>query len=86
MHDIIYELKPKYYEKGSILSKPDDKTSSLIFVEDGCLEVYTMSDGNEFILDRLYRGSCLNHRTFFMEDLMYVYVRCAKNSILLGLE
>lgn len=57
-----------------------------MFVEDGCIEVYTMSDGNEFVIDRLYRGSCLNQRTFFMEDLMYVYVRCAKNTILLELD
>jgi len=86
LHDLIHQLKPKYYEKGTILLKPDDTYSSLYFVEDGCLEIYTTFEGNEFIIERLYRGSSLNARTFFMEDLMYVYVRCAKNTIILDLE
>jgi len=86
LHDLIYQLKQRYYEKGTILLKPDDTYSSLYFVEDGCLEVYTLFEGNEFIIERLYRGSTLNARTFFMEDLMYVYVRCAKNTVVLDLE
>jgi CRP-like cAMP-binding protein len=45
--------------------------------------LFTKFEGNEFILERLYRGSCLNFRAFFMDDLMYVYVRCCKDTTLL---
>ena len=44
--------------------KPDDKSNAMYFVESGCLEIYTIGEGNEFIIDRLYRGSCLNYRSF----------------------
>lgn len=66
--------------------KPDDKSETLWFVESGILEIYTMCEGNEFIIDRLYQGSCLNYRSFLQEDLIYVYVRCAKSSNLLFID
>ena len=69
-----------------MLLRTEDHANSLLFVEAGVLELYTNFEGNEFIIQRLYRGSALNSRAFFMEDLMYVYVRCAKNSIILELE
>lgn len=86
LHDIMYSLKPKYFEKGQVLIKPDDKTDTLHFVEAGILEVYTLFEGNEFVLERLYRGSALNFRSFFMEDLFYCNVRCKSNVILLDIE
>jgi len=50
------------------LLKPDDQANVLYFVEDGAVELYTTFEGNEFILERLYRGSALNFRAFFMDD------------------
>lgn len=55
-------------------------------VEDGAVELYTTFEGNEFIIERIYRGSALNFRAFFMDDLMYVYARCCKNTTLLELD
>jgi hypothetical protein len=43
-------------------------------------------EGNEFVIEKLYKGSALNYRAFFMEDQMYVHVRCAKNTKLLAFE
>lgn len=57
----------------------------MYFIEDGAVELYTTFEGNEFVLERLFKGSCLNFRAFFMDDSMYVYVRCSKNSTLLEL-
>jgi CRP-like cAMP-binding protein len=66
-------LKPKYYEKGDVLMKPDDVSDSIFFIEEGVVEVYTLFEGNIFVLDRLYRGSVMNYRTFFIDDLNYIY-------------
>jgi CRP-like cAMP-binding protein len=54
-------------------------------MEDGVVELYTSFEGNEFVLERLYRGSSMNYRAFFMEDLMYVFAKCVKHSVLLEL-
>lgn len=38
-------------------------------------------NGQEFILEKLFRGSIINYRTFFMEDDGKVYYRFGRNSI-----
>jgi CRP-like cAMP-binding protein len=86
MHDIIYSLKPKQYEKGTVLYKPEDDVTSVLFIQEGVVELFTYFEGNEFVIERLYRGSVLNFRAFFMDDLMYVYVRCAKATTVLEFE
>ena len=40
----------------------------------------------EFILEKLFRGSIINYRTFFMEDDGKVYYRFGRNSICAVLE
>ena len=57
----------------------------LMFVEQGVIEVYTEFEGNEFILDTLYPGSIINQRSFLLEDLMSVSIRCKENSAILEL-
>jgi CRP-like cAMP-binding protein len=47
--------------------KPGDDATSLLFLQSGVIEVYTILEGQEFILERLFRGSVINYRTFFME-------------------
>lgn len=57
-----------------------DEIDSILFIYSGELEVYTELGEIEFIIDRLYAGSCLNHRSFFhKDDQMNVSVRCKEN-------
>lgn len=49
------------------------------------MEVYTHFENEEFVLERLYAGSAVNHRAFFMQDLMYVNVKCTTQTKLLEL-
>lgn len=78
-HDLIHKLGPIAYERGQVILKEFSNANSLLFVEYGVVEVYTFFEGNEFIIDRLHSGSVINYRSFFMEDLMYVNLRCKEN-------
>jgi len=41
------------------------------------VEIYTtMDNGVEFVIERLYRGSVINHRSFITEDKIDVNARC----------
>jgi hypothetical protein len=41
------------------------------------VEVYTsMDNGVEFVIERLYRGSVINHRSFIIEDKIDISARC----------
>ena len=42
------------------------------------VEIYTtMDNGVDFIIERLYRGSVLNHRSFLLKDKLDICARCA---------
>ena len=83
--DIMFALKSKQFEKDEMVLAEDNNADSLLFIEEGCLEVYTHFEANEFIIERLYRGSALNHRAYFMKDNMYVNIRCSKEAKVLEL-
>lgn len=57
----------------------EQTVNSVFFIENGVVETYTTFEGNEFVLEQLYRGSVINHQAFFMQDCMYVDVRCQKD-------
>lgn len=41
------------------------------------VEIYTtMDNGVDFIIERLYRGSVMNHRSFLLRDKIDIYARC----------
>lgn len=41
------------------------------------VEIYTtMDNGVTFVIERLYRGSVINHRSFITEDKIDVNARC----------
>ena len=85
LHDLIYKLIPKQYEKGQILLKEYSSVDSLLFVEYGLVEVFFEIEGNEFIVDNIHSGSVINYRSFFMEDIMHVTMRCKANTKILEL-
>lgn len=46
-------------------------------IHNGMVEIHTKLDnGVEFIIERLYRGSVLNHKTFITEDKIDVNASC----------
>ena len=82
LHDIIYNLQVKKYQKGTHLQLPGDNATVLYFLQDGVIEIYTKTENDhEFILEKLFRGSIVNFRTFFMEEGGKVYYRFGRNSI-----
>lgn len=82
LHDIIYNLKALKFNKNDILQKPGDNATELFFLQDGVIEIFTRTENNfEFVLEKLFRGSIINYRTFFMEEDGKVFYRFGRNSI-----
>ena len=46
------------------------------------IEVYTEFEKKEFVIERLFKGSIVNYRTFFMEERGTVSLRFAAPSVL----
>ena len=83
--DIMFALASRNYEKEELVLTEENNAEALLFIDDGILEVYTHFEANEFILERLGRGTALNHRAYFMKDSMYVNIRCIKEAKVLSL-
>lgn len=47
--------------------------------------MYTKFENNEFVVEQLHKGSAINHRAFFMQDQMYVNLRCQTDAKILYL-
>lgn len=51
-------------------------------MQSGMIEVYTEFEGKEFVIERLFKGSIVNYRTFFMQESGSVSLRFAAPSVL----
>ena len=49
------------------------------------IELYTTFEDHNFVLERLWRGSVMNYRTFFQDYEAQVFTRCLSKTILLEL-
>lgn len=68
--------------KGTELQKAGADADELFFLQNGIIEVYTEFEKKEFVIERLFKGSIINYRTFFMEDRGSVSMRFATHSVL----
>lgn len=85
LHDLMHKMVPKKYDAGHVIVKEVTVASSMFFVVSGVVESYTTMEGNEFVLDRLYSGSVINYRSFFLEDINCISYRAKENCQLLEL-
>lgn len=76
MSDILYQMPPKYYEKGEYICKIGQVGDTLLIVERGEVDIKTTMEGNEFMIDRLIPGTVINYRTFLLDDLIDVDMIC----------
>lgn len=85
LYDIIYLLDTKTMIKGEQLSNAGDDANELFFLQSGMIEVYMEFEGKEFVVERLFKGSIVNYRTFFMYEKGAVSMRFAAPSVLKAL-
>lgn len=85
-HEVMYSFIGGNYPKDTYLQCPGDNATSLYFLQEGVIEIETKCDNEvEFTLEKLFRGSVINYRTFFMEEDGMVYYKFGKDSILFEL-
>lgn len=84
-HDIMYSFIGENFSKDEYLQEPGDNATALYFLQEGVIEIETKCDDIDFTLEKLFRGSVINYRTFFMEEDGQCYYKFGKNSILFTL-
>ena len=75
--DIIYTLKQENFERGALIFKTDEVAKVMFVLQNGIVEILTQMDkGVDFVIERLFRGAVINHRSFLLNDQIDVSARC----------
>lgn len=81
--DFIYKMEDRFYHNGELIVTQGRPCKGLMILASGVAEVYTVCEGSEFIIDRLYAGSIINERSFLLDEVNEVNIRCLKSCIVL---
>jgi hypothetical protein len=63
-------MRQLFFLKDEYISREMTKTDGFMIVANGCVELFTEFEGNEFIIERVQVGGILNARSFLVEDLV----------------
>ena len=67
--DIIFTLKQENFERGALIFKNDEVAKVMFIIQNGIVEILTQMDkGVDFVIERLFRGAVINHRSFLLND------------------
>jgi CRP-like cAMP-binding protein len=72
-------MKQKQLEKGAYLYKLDTNSSEMYIIQSGVVEITHFMKGSkdkEFLIERLYRGSIINHNSFLLNDGIDTNAKC----------
>ena len=67
-HEILYKFKKIKLEKGGFIYRNGDIARQMYIIQSGMVEITHSAEGEPFIIERLYRGSIINHRSFLLND------------------
>lgn len=75
----IYNMTLKQYEAGHLLYQLDTDSEEMYVIQSGLVEICHELDKpgqEEFVIERLYRGSVVNHNSFLMNDGIDTDAKC----------
>ena len=76
----IFTMKQRQLEKGSLLYRIDTFSDEMYVLQSGLVEItHQMDNGDEFVIERLMRGSVVNHNSFLMNDGIDTDAKCRKS-------
>ena len=73
-------MERQTFEKDSYLYKMDTNSSEMYVIQSGMVEVvHKLDQGEEFVIDRLYRQSVVNQNSFILNDGIDTDAKCKTN-------
>lgn len=75
-HEIMFNFNQETFERDTIISSEKEKVKRLYIVKNGIVEITVKVDGVKLLVEKLYRGSIMNHRSFLVGDVSDVQASC----------
>lgn len=74
----MFNFIQETFDKGDFLFKDQERSNTLFVVKNGILEIISKIEGFQLVIERLYRGSVVNHRSFLIADKSDISAKCAQ--------
>ena len=75
-HEIMFNFKQETFDSGTLIFKENEISNAMFLIKNGLVEILVSIDGHDLVIERLFRGSIINHRSFLMADIADVSGRC----------
>jgi CRP-like cAMP-binding protein len=75
-HDVLFNFNQETCDKGTYIFREGDRSAAVFIVKSGILEILVRVEGFEIAIERLYRGSIINHNAFLIGDICDISGRC----------
>jgi len=76
-HEVMFNFVQETFDKGSFLFKEREISNTMFIVKNGILEIMVKIENQPLVIERLYRGSIVNHRSFLIADKSDIDCKCA---------
>ena len=75
-HDVLFNFKQETCDRDTYIFKERELSTGVFIVKNGIIEISVKVEGQELAIERLYRGSVINHNAFLIHDICDVSGRC----------
>ena len=75
-YDVMFNFKQETCDKGTYIFKEGQTSNGLFLVKSGIIEILVKVEGYELAIERLFRGSIINHNAFLIGDVCDISARC----------
>jgi signal-transduction protein with cAMP-binding, CBS, and nucleotidyltransferase domain len=72
----MFNFRQETTDKGTFIFKEGEKSNGLFLVKSGIIEILVRVEGYQLAIERLYRGSIINHNAFLIGDVCDISARC----------
>jgi CRP-like cAMP-binding protein len=72
----MFNFKQETTDKGTYIFKEGETSNGLFLVKSGIIEILVRVEGYQLAIERLYRGSIINHNAFLIGDICDISARC----------
>lgn len=81
-HEVMFNFMQDTFDKDSYLFKENEMSNAMFIVKNGIVEITCPIEGQDLVIERLYRGSIINHRSFLIADRSDISCKCAQTMTL----
>lgn len=74
----MFNFKQETFDKGAFLFKEKERSNAMFIVKNGIVEILCKIEDMDLVIERLYRGSIINHRSFLLADKSDITGICAQ--------